>query len=74
MLIYTDLANRSRSKKLTLHNFSLFFELTGLWGNKLFRHFLPNGEEEMGSAEFTNGMSNRWVIQFRLCVRRSTRR
>jgi hypothetical protein len=49
-IIYKDLASRSKNKKLNLHNFSLFFELTGLWGYKLFKYFSTNGCDEIASS------------------------
>ncbi len=56
-LIYWDLANRNKMKVLDQHHFALFFELTGLWSDKLFKYFATNGKHEITLPEFLSGMS-----------------
>ena len=57
-LIYDDLSSRHKSKLLTMENFLLFFNLTGLWGAKLFREFDKDGKELITAEEFLYGMCN----------------
>lgn len=65
-LIFDDLASRSPNKKLTQQNFILFFSLTGLWGDKLFKCFTSNGKEEIDESEFLQGMGKDELRQPRL--------
>lgn len=62
-MIYWDLAGRNKSKKLDQHHFSLFFELTGLWGDKLFKYFVASGQNEISLPEFIETMSISCFIQ-----------
>lgn len=55
-LIYEDLASRNDEKLLTFENFLLFFDLTGLWGAKLFRHFDEDGRKLITMEEFFYGL------------------
>lgn len=43
-LIFEDLATRISEKRLTFENFLNFFNLTGLWGAKLFHQFDEDGQ------------------------------
>ena len=38
-MIFEDLASRNEENKLTFENFLNIFNLTGLWGAKLFKQF-----------------------------------
>jgi Ca2+-binding EF-hand superfamily protein len=61
-LIYNDLASRIEENKLTFENFLNFFDLTGLWGVKLFEQF---DEDQMGLItfeEFLYGICNFVII------------
>lgn len=50
---------------LDQHHFSLFFELTGLWGDKLFKYFVAGGEHEISLTSFISTMSIRIFMQIK---------
>ena len=55
-LIYDDLATRNINNLLTYDNFLVFFNLTGLWGAKLFREFDEDRGRVISLEEFLFGM------------------
>lgn len=62
-LIYEDLASRNEDNKLTFQNFLNFFNLTGLWGAKLFRQFNEDELQLIGLEEFLYGICTCYAIQ-----------
>lgn len=65
-MIFENLANRSSDRKLTQNNFMLFFSLTGLWGDKLFRYFNSGKKNGISLHEFLNGIGIFSNIQLKL--------
>ena len=55
-LIYNNLASRNTNQMLTYDNFVNFFQLTGLWGAKLFQEFDQDQAELISFEEFLYGM------------------
>ena len=56
-LIYKDLSERDTDKLINEENFLLFFNLNGLWGQKLFHEFDQDRSTKLKFDEFINGIS-----------------
>jgi len=55
-LIYKDLSERDTDKLINEENFLLFFNLNGLWGQKLFHEFDQDRSTKLKFDEFINGI------------------
>lgn len=62
-LIYDDLASRNLLMRLTFDNFLSFFDLTGLWGAKLFESFDEDKQEVISFEEFLYGICKQRLTQ-----------
>ena len=60
-LIYEDLVTRNTQNLLAYEDFLSFFNLTGLWGAKLFEHFDKDGEEVISFEEFLFGICMKFI-------------
>lgn len=55
-LIYRDLSERDTDGLINEENFLLFFNLNGLWGQKLFHEFDEDKSQKLMRDEFINGI------------------
>ncbi|EDO06021.1 Protein kinase domain family protein [Babesia bovis T2Bo] len=55
--LYKELANRSESRGIDKQTFLQYFNLPGLWGERLFHYFDTNGSDFVEFDEFLNGIA-----------------
>ncbi|CDR94882.1 asparagine rich protein, putative [Babesia bigemina] len=55
--LYKELASRSQTSGIDKETFLQYFDLPGLWGERLFRHFDTNDSGDVELAEFLSGVA-----------------
>ncbi|GBE61937.1 calcium dependent kinase CDPK7 [Babesia ovata] len=55
--LYKELASRSQTNGIDKETFLQYFDLPGLWGERLFRHFDTNDSGDVELGEFLSGVA-----------------